>query len=263
VTTLPATVEDATARALGRLRRSAVRSLVAGVVLLAAFVAVASVIGSANDELRSSGVRTAGTIYTLYPDQRGNSGHADVRFVVGGRERFGAVDLGAEADGYAEGQRVTVYYDRADPSRMTIDDVDNQPGWTVLPMFALSVGALAGFLGAAAFAFRRRRAARLLAREPWQRVRVVVRYADKRSLFTTPDGSVWRGSGPWPTYNSEPGWRAGWGLPDLPPEEDPPDQEAWWVHDERTAVFSPDRGEPLLLARRRRSPQRARGSRRS
>ena len=44
----------------------------------------------------------------------------------------------------------------------------------------------------------------------------------------------------------------GVGLPDEDPADVPYDQPAWWVCDGYHAVFSPDQGDPLVLARRRR-----------
>ena len=63
---------------------------------------------------------------------------------------------------------------------------------------------------------------------------------------------VWRSvrCSAWPEPDREPLERSGWGLPDEDPADVPYDQEAWWVSDGERAVFSPDQGPPLVLARR-------------
>jgi hypothetical protein len=248
---LPAAQTPATQAALARARRGVLLVLALGIVGLAGFVVAVSVVGDANDELRVHGIRTSGAVATLYPDSRYSEGHADIRFTVGGRDRLEPVDLGSDTDYYSEGQRVTVYYDAADPSRMTIDDEDNQPGWTVWPMcIALVVGFIA-LIAAPITEWRRRRAREVLRSGSWQQVRVHVSQGDKRLLFTTPDMSVWRSASgaSWPMFSRLPWKRAGWGLADEESPTVPADQSAWWVMAGNRAVFSPDRGWPLVLTR--------------
>jgi hypothetical protein len=247
---LPAASSPATREALTRWRRSVLVTLAIGLACLAGFLVALGFVTAANDQLRQHGARTTGTVYTLYPDTGHSSGHADVRFTVRGHQRFGSVDLGSDADSYAEGQQVTVFYDSADPSRMTIDDEDNQPGWTVLPMVLLLVGGVAAPLVAAVRVVRRRRAQQLLRSASWQPVRVRVLQERQGAQFTVPGSGAWRSRGAvWPTPNREPRKLSGWGLPDEDPRSVPADQPAWWVSDGRRAVFSPDRGYPLVMAR--------------
>jgi len=233
-------------------RRAAGLALV-GVVCLVAYVAAAALLGAMNDDLRTSGVRTTGTIAELDEDTSRSSGRAVVEYRVGDAERNASVDLGALADGYTVGQAVTVFYDASAPGRMTIDDVDNQPAWSVWPMIFLLVGGLAALVGSVVGALRRRSLGRLLRSGPWRPVRLAVVDAGRRSLFTAPGGAAWRSlvGSRWPRPNRAPRQLSGWGLPDEDPAVVPVDQALWWVDKGRTAVFSSDRGEPFVLARRR------------
>ncbi len=55
----------------------------------------------------------------------------------------------------------------------------------------------------------------------------------------------------WPPEDWTPNDRSGHDLPDEDPGDVSADEPAWWVSDGTTAVFAPDPGGPLVLARRR------------
>lgn len=245
--------DQLTCRALVAARRSARITAVAGTLCLVGFFVAAALIGNNGDALRQSGGRTEGRVVVLNPDSGVNSGGADVRYSVDGTTFTRPVDLGADADNYTKGQLVTVHYELGDPENMTIDNEDNQPAWTVLPMIVALLAGLGAPPTAIVLGLRYRRTRNVLRSRGWSPVRVSVPSAEKGrgTLFTVADGSVWRSRMRWPTPNREPRELAGWGLPDEDPATVPGDQAAWCVSDGRFAVFSPDRGAPLVLARRR------------
>lgn len=248
-----AAADPLTRAALRADRRRAVGVVVAGVLCLIVFMVATGILGIVNDDLRESGVRTTGTVAELSEDTGHSSGSAVVEYRVGGADRSASVDLGALADDYTVGQSVTVFYDRSDPGRMTIDDVDNEPWWLVWPLIFITVGGLAALVGSVVGAVRRRSVHRVLRSGPWRPVRLPVEEAGNRSVFRGPDGRTWRtliGS-PWPTPNRQPRKLSGWGLPDEDPAAVPVDQPLWYVEYGSRAVFSPSRGEPLVLARRK------------
>jgi hypothetical protein len=241
---LPGEQDPATRGALARARRRVLIVVALGVLGLVGFAVPVGVISDANEELRVHGARTAGTVAVLYHGRY--DGHADIRFSVDGRDRLGSVDLGSDADYFSEGQRVTVYFDASDPSRMTIDDEDNQPGWSVLPMsIALAVAVMSVVL-APLMEWRRRRTRAVLRSGPWEPVHVSVLQDHKRLLFATPDMAAWRSgaSARWPVLDD--------------PSTVPADRPAWWVPAGNRAVFSPDRGRPLVLTRRESTRRRNR-----
>lgn len=96
-----------------------------------------------SDQLRATGNRVSGTVFLVSPDTRYSSGYAVVEYTVRGQLYREQVDLGSDADGYRAGESVVVYFDAHDPSHMTIDDEDNQPGQSVLPMEVAFVAAVA------------------------------------------------------------------------------------------------------------------------
>ncbi|SDC46382.1 hypothetical protein SAMN05660690_1539 [Geodermatophilus telluris] len=253
----PARTLDRTETALRRAFRSVWASTALGVVCAIVFLGLIGVMTRADGELRLAGARAEGTVVQVEPDSRSSHGGALVEFDLAGEDVVRPVDLGAHADGYEAGDPVVVWYDPADPSRLTIDDVVYEPPWTTWP----AVVAVVGVLFAPALAVWTLsgvwRADRLLSRGSWQPVRVHVTAGRGALLFRTPDGTVWRSTrGPWwPTPDTEPG---------EPPDPDPDlpdggpatlagDQPVWWVTGGRAAVFSRDGGHPLVLARRRRA----------
>ena len=145
-------------------------------------------------------------------------------------------------------------YDPSDPAPFTVDDAlygFEWSGWVLGP--AVLVAFSAGPLGTWRLTVHRQ-ARHLLSGRVWTPVPVrVLPDGEDRYGFTTTDGAVWRSvrHSDWPTPNEEPLDRSGWGLPDEDPGDVPYDQAAWWVSDGTDAVFSPDRGAPLVLARRR------------
>lgn len=123
--------------------------------------------------LRNEGQRTQGTIVGR-TSLKLEDGTAKVDYVVGDRHYREAVALGNKAGRYSVGQQVTVYYNTDDPVEMTIDDIDNEPAWTVLPMAVGFVASITLLLAAVVIFFRIRRTRRLLRSSTWHDdVRVV------------------------------------------------------------------------------------------
>jgi hypothetical protein len=194
-----------------------------------------------------------GTVAELHPDSKYTPGRAVVRYTTDGDEWLEPVDLGANADNYTEGQKVTVFYDPTDPARMTIDDEDNQASWTVLPMILAMLAGL-GMIGLAIVrTIRRARVTQLLWSGPWEQVRVDVQPAGERIAFHFADGSSWRSAAGqrWPSWKPHHSDRTGSSPTDLEPDDVPTDELVWWVADGTRAVFSPTMGTPLVLVRRR------------
>jgi hypothetical protein len=244
---------SSTAWALRRESRRTWAALVVGVICLAGFVVAVTVVEDRNTELRQSGGQTVGTVAELHPDSKYTSGRAVVRYTTDGDEWLEPVDLGANADNYTEGQKVTVFYDPTDPARMTIDDEDNQASWTVLPMILAMLAGL-GMIGLAIVrTIRRARVTQLLWSGPWEQVRVDVQPAGERIAFHFADGSSWRSAAGqrWPSWKPHHSDRTGSSPTDLEPDDVPTDELVWWVADGTRAVFSPTMGTPLVLVRRR------------
>jgi hypothetical protein len=243
----PASGVQRTAVALARDRRRAWAVLAVGATSVVATIGLGTVIDRADRELQEGGVTTVGTVVAVHPDRKFQTGGADVSFSAGRSPGTRYVSLGTYADDYDEGQRVDVLYDPAAPERFTIDDVSYEPPWTTWPMVVSIVGALiVGPVGV--WMVRTGRAARrLLNGGPWTRVRVRVLLEEKTCTFTTLDGTHWLSSfgAHWPTPEGADPERAEVG----PTDPDPAD--AWWVRDGEQAVFSPDQGAPLVLARMR------------
>ena len=244
--------DQRTAAALTGARRRAWTLVGLGAVGACAVVALAAIEIEADEDLRAVGVTTVGTVLRVDPDGRWSSGGASVRFTAHGVTRARDVTLGGYADDYVEGQGVDVVYDPSDPDRFIIDDALYGPGWTGWALVpSLLVAFLAGPFGISRVSTTAR-TRQLLDTHTWAPVRVRVLFEDDRWEFTTADGVVWRAGRhvDWPEPNWEPSKRSDWGLPDEDPADVPYDQHAWWVCDGTDAVFSPDRGAPLLLARR-------------
>ena len=235
--TAPALSLDRTAVALRRAFRGARALTVLGVACAVVFLVLLGVVTRTDGELRTTGVRAGGTVLRVEPDTKTSRGAASVRFSVAGDEQVRSVDLGAYADDYAAGDRVTVVLDAADPSRLTIDDIPWEPSWTEWPMAVAFVGALFGPLAAAWVSVDPWRTGRVLRRSPWRQVRVRVTVDGRHLHLTTADGATWRSTRvvPWP------------GAPD----DGRSHRLAWCAVDGDRAVFSPDQDSPLVPARRR------------
>ena len=242
---------DRTGAALTRSARRA-GGLLGLASLAACAAAVLLVVLEREDrELRDTGITTVGTILRVDPDSRFDPGGAAVEFTAGGTTRARYAWLGDAAYDYVDGQVVDVVYDRLDPDRFAVDDVAYGTGWAYWPAIAAAVAAVtAGPCGLAVLGTHRR-IRRLLRQRAWTPTRVrVLSDGDGRIRFTGPAGELWRSDGDaeWPVISRAPVDRAGWGLPGE--DDEPEDQSAWWVCDGLRAVFSPDRGAPLVLARR-------------
>lgn len=135
-----------------------VTALTVGLMLLAAFVTVVTVVGDRNDTLRRHGAQVSGTVTRLTPDSGWRSGRVWVRYPVGGRTLVGSVDAGSDVAGFRVGEAVRVYYDPRDPGRMTVQGEDNQAAWSVdVTLLLVAFGVVALGLGLAGVAVRLRR----------------------------------------------------------------------------------------------------------
>jgi hypothetical protein len=236
-----ALADPRTAAALRRASRPAWALAGLGAAGISGIVLTASVEIGADDELRRAGVTTVGTVVEIDPDSLWDAGSASVRFTAGDDTWSRPVTLGGFVDDYVEGDVVDVVYDPADPARFIIDDALYGPdwtGWVLLPALVLALLAPFGFTRL----IRSRDMRRLLATRSWARVRAHVTDLDDRWRFTTNDGSDWRSGRYWL-------WLPEWAPHD--PTGVDPDKRAWWVSDGTTAVFAPDPGGVLVLARRR------------
>ncbi|MGY2074582.1 DUF3592 domain-containing protein [Blastococcus sp. SYSU DS0828] len=247
---LPRAAEAAaTHRALARTRRRTMGVFALGILSLTGFVVSASVVFDQSAELRASGEQTVGTIEEIRPRQGLTTGSALIRYRVDGVERYETVALGDYTDRYSENQTVTVHYDAADPGHMTIDDQDNQPSWSVLPMIVALVGGLGMVWLAGHRWVRGLRVERLLWERPWERVRADVATHGAGLVVRLDDGSVWRSG-------RSPGWRRRENGEDLPTtgheDDDVDDRSFWWVSDGTRAVFARDRSGPFVRTRRSR-----------
>ncbi|WP_147251770.1 DUF3592 domain-containing protein [Blastococcus sp. TF02-8] len=228
-----ALAEPRTASAVARRRRWSRVGLIGVAASLLLSVGMWLVQDHADRQLRAEGATTVGTVVELHPEGRRRRGGLDVRFTVDGTQHRGHVP--GDSNDYDLGQHVEVFFDPADPDRFTIDDVTFEPRGTALLLTVGGLGSLSGIAYGLPVLLSHRRARSMLARGVWSPVMVRARYEKSRYLFTAPDGTTWRSSR-----------RAGW-----PTREDgtEPVQDAWWVRDGEHAVFSPDKGAPLVRAR--------------
>lgn len=139
---------------------------VVGIALLVFFALAADHYASDSASLRDTGSTVSGTVVEVVPGA--SAGYAMVSYEVAGKKYTEHVDLGDLAADYAVADTVDVYYDPNKPSHMTINDIDNQPAGTVLPMaMSLVLGTLLVTLGPVRFTkwflVRRR-----LSRVPWR-----------------------------------------------------------------------------------------------
>ena len=265
-----ALAEPATAAALPRPARWVRVAALVGVLCLAGWFLADRAVGAANDDLRAHGVRVTGTVERVETGVRGSSDSVVVRFRDGGAARSATVSVGITGPDHEPGDRVTVFYDPQDPARVTIDDVDSSAGvhggWPYITELLRWLGIGVVLTAVLGWVRDRRSRARLraaLASGPWAPGPVRVGFTDDDPRFrdldehatvlTTPDGTAWvrettwpDGPGPWAA--PPPPWTTGVGWTGVAEVRE---VEAWWVADGDTAVFSPDRGAPLLLARRR------------
>ncbi|SFP19965.1 hypothetical protein SAMN05660464_2455 [Geodermatophilus dictyosporus] len=255
--TAPARSFDRTATALRRAFRGVWALTALGVVCAVVFMGLLGVMARADGELRLAGARAEGTLLRVDPDTATSRGGASVGFAVAGEDLVRHVDLGAYADSYVPGDAVVVWYDPADPSRVTVDDVAYDPPGTTWPAVLAFVGVLFSPVLAVWTLAGVWRTDRLLSQRPWQQVRVSVTEGHGALLFRTPDGTVWRSTRAvaWSAPDREPCLPSDGDLSGGDPDVVAADHLVWWVAGGRAAVFSPDGGHPLVLARRRRQDQ--------
>jgi hypothetical protein len=179
------------------LRRRFLKSLAllgAGVVFSLAFVLVLDDAHRANQRLVILGVRTTGVVTALHRTRRG--GWIHVSYTAEQRHLTAEIDLGAEMDRYAVGQKVDVYYDRDRPTRMTIAGVVNQSGRSTLLMVACALIGVASLPTGLVKLWVSLRSRRVLANSPWREVPATIAM-DSRSRVVaevdeTPSPAVFR-----------------------------------------------------------------------
>lgn len=146
-----------------RLTRCAA-TVLAGLLLLAAYLVSGPLLATPSDRLRASGVRTTGTVTVLYPDSPRSPGRIEVTFPLDSPRFRATVDLGAQVARFRAGQAVRTWYDRDDPSRIAVEDVGARAAWSVLPARLAAVLGLVAVVGGLAVGavgvvrFRRHRA---------------------------------------------------------------------------------------------------------
>lgn len=155
----PSTRRETAARLWG-----SVALVVVSLILLAVFAEQVDRSVGAADALRADGVRVAGTVSGTDGGDRLMGDHVTVAYLADGVERSGIVTLDDVAPDYADGDAVTVFYDPADPARMSIDDQDDE-NWfsvhvTVLSLLVGAVGLPVGPVSAVRWWWVRRRLAR-------------------------------------------------------------------------------------------------------
>jgi hypothetical protein len=272
----PASLVDRTAAALRKSRRRAWAVTAVGATGVVATVALGMVMAEADRELRATGITTVGTVVQVHPESRYSIGGVDVRFAVGGDSATRYYD-GVYYGDYVAGQQVQVLYDRSAPDRFTIDDGAYEPPWTSWPLIVAITAALIVAPVGIWMVRVRRTTARVLAAGSWTPVRVRIRVEDGISWFTTDGGTVWRsstgdhwgmsGSGlrrlrdwwrsqPDPTDGMAGQDDGGTGDPDsavFAVDDEQAEvlsvEDVWWVREGERAVFSSDKGPPLVLAR--------------
>ena len=177
---------------LGRRRRKAWLLLGGGLLLFVLVGVFANMFAGTSDRLRESGGRTSGVIVQL----RGFSATADtsalIHYTVAGRDYEEKVDLGNRIRNYRSRQQVTVYYDIEHPTTMTIDDIDNEPPWTVLPMAIGFVGGITLMAVGVVTLVSNRRRRRTLSTQQWQDGATLLGARATGLFLTLPDGRLVR-----------------------------------------------------------------------
>ena len=149
-----------------RLRRRGRATLLCGLLLFAGFVTGANLLVGRADELLATGGSTPGVVVGTRP---GFGGSVDVAFTVEGVERTRSMDLDDSSPMPAEGDRITVFYDRQDPERIAAPGISNSPFFPnilTVTAFVVSVVLLPpGLIGSVRWGRR----ARSLRRHGWRR----------------------------------------------------------------------------------------------
>jgi hypothetical protein len=177
------------AQVVRRTRRRGVLWLVAGLALFIGCGTAANYIAGSSDRLRSDGGQVTGRIEALQGFHRFQDSTADVVYVVAGRQYREEVALGNKVRNYTPGQSVTVYYDYAHPSTMTINDTNNEPAWSVLPMAIAFIGGLTLMIGGGVKLTGAHRQRRILHTSAWRDGVTVV---DRRGAGTGGAGAYLR-----------------------------------------------------------------------
>jgi hypothetical protein len=156
------------AQVVRRSRRRGVLWVVAGLALFIGCGTAANYIAGSSDRLRSDGGQVTGRIEALQGFHDFQDTTADVVYVVAGREYREKVDLGNKIRNYTPGQSVTVYYDYARPSTITINNENNEPAWSVVPMAIAFVGGLTLMIGGCVKLVGAHRRRRILHTSAWR-----------------------------------------------------------------------------------------------
>ena len=152
-------------RLLRRLGLFVVACLLAGLAIGWAVLAIQD--HAPGHELQRDGVRSSGLVVRVESGRKNVPERVDVRYVAD-RERVARVNVDAFGGSYAAGEEVTVFYDRDDPGRVTIDGEANLGGLAWLAVLHLGTIAFALLLTAANLALRLERWRRLLTRGRWR-----------------------------------------------------------------------------------------------
>ncbi|MFI5587130.1 DUF3592 domain-containing protein [Amycolatopsis sp. NPDC051758] len=127
-----------------KLRRTVFRAAglaLAWAAVFAAGVTGVTLAGAAAEDLLTSGVRVAGEV-VFYNDPVKKAPYFQVRFATPDQVRLERIDCAADCT-YHVGDRVTVFYDPADPARVRTQEEANPSGASDLSM----IPTLAGLVG--------------------------------------------------------------------------------------------------------------------
>jgi hypothetical protein len=178
---------------LRRSRRNGIRAIVGGLVAFIVVGTAANVIVGDSDELRNSGGQTSGVVVATEGVTLQHDTGALVDYTVDGHRYEEEVDLGNQRPEYEPGQQVTVYYDLSDPSTMTINDINNEPTWTVLPMAIGFVGGVTFMIGGVIVLVSTRRKRNLLAHSAWREDATVLGIQGTAVYCSLPDVPLLKG----------------------------------------------------------------------
>lgn len=137
---------DGVGRALG--------AFLAGAVMLVLFGVGAVALENHGADLEARGTRTEGIVLAVQGGGR-QQWAADVRYRADGELREEQIPLGYDAGPTTRpGDRITVIHDPADPGRVALPGVYNDPVWAVWVMTVLALGALAGLAAGPVLLYR-------------------------------------------------------------------------------------------------------------
>lgn len=134
--------ESVATMAVRRLRRRGLVMSLIGLLSFAGFVTGANLLVDRADGLLATGEPAPAVVVDVHPGLRGGAGSIDVRFAVAGEARVRSMGLDDSSPALRAGDRITVFYDRQDPERITAPGISNDPllpGLLTAFAFVLSV----------------------------------------------------------------------------------------------------------------------------